>query len=178
MIDNAEITVVVQGPVQALPDRAQEEGITRRCLRSVREILPGSRIILSTWPGQDLSGLDYDELVISEDPGIVVIGYRADGSPQRQNWNRQIVSTRNGLRRVTTRYAMKLRSDNYLTGDEFRKLQTAYPARCTEYRILRERVVVNNTFTRLFAKGLPVAFHLCDFFYFGLASDVLDLWDV
>lgn len=178
MIENAEITVVVQGPVQSLPDRVQDEGITHRCLRSVREILPGARIILSTWPDQELAGLDYDELVISDDPGPNVIGYRADGSPIRQNYNRQIVSSRQGLQRVATRYAMKLRADNYLTGDQFKTLQAAFPQRCADYRILRERVVVNNTFTRAFAKGLPVAFHLCDFFYFGLASDVLDIWDL
>jgi hypothetical protein len=67
MIDNRDITVVVQGPVQALPDRDQDEGITQLCLRSVRELLPGARIILSTWDQQDLDGLDYDELVINTD---------------------------------------------------------------------------------------------------------------
>lgn len=178
MIANEDITVVVQGPVQSLPDRDQEEGITGRCLTSVREHLPGSRIILSTWPAQNLSGLDYDELVINEDPGPNIVGYGVDASPKKENYNRQIVSTCGGLRRVPTRYAMKLRSDNYLTSDRFKFLQQAYPKRCDEYRLLKERVVANNTFTRQYARGMRVVFHTCDFFYFGLAGDVIDLWDI
>ena len=178
MISNEDITVVAQGPIQALPDRDQDQGITHRSLASVREHLPGARLILSTWPDQDLSGLDYDELVISDDPGPNIIGYRNDGSPRQENYNRQIVSSLAGLRRVTTRYAMKLRADNYLTGDQFKRLQQAYPKRCASYRFLTERVVVNNTFTREYAKGQPVAFHACDFFYFGLTADVLAIWDL
>lgn len=178
MIDNRDITVVVQGPVQALPDRDQDEGITQLCLRSVRELLPGARIILSTWDQQDLDGLDYDELVINTDPGPNVIGYWKNGEPRKENYNRQIVSTVGGLRRVQSKYAMKLRADNFLTGDQFKALQTRFRKRGADCRFSRERVVVNNTFTRLFSKGLHVAFHNCDFFYFGLSEDVLDMWDL
>jgi len=178
MIRNSDITVVVQGPVQALPDRDQDEGITQQCLSSVREILPGARIVLSTWDKQELDGLDYDELVINTDPGINIIGYWENGEPRKENYNRQIVSTVGGLRRVQSKYAMKLRADNFLTGDQFKALQTRFQKHGADCHFSRERVVVNNTFTRLFAKGLRVAFHSCDFFYFGLSEDVLDMWDL
>ena len=56
-MDNQDISIVVQGPVQALPDRDQDVGITQRCLNSVREQLPGAHLILSTWKDQDLDGL-------------------------------------------------------------------------------------------------------------------------
>ncbi len=176
-MDNADITVVVQGPVQSLPERPQDEGITRRCLTSVRRFLPGARIILSTWENQDLDGLDFDELVINEDPGPNVIGYDRAGEPRRENTNRQIVSTVGGLRRVTTKYAMKLRADNYLTGTGFKSLQEAYPRRCDAWRLLRERVVVTNILSRRFYRGRRVVFFLSDFFDFGLTEDVLDIWD-
>lgn len=178
MIANEDITVVVQGPVQSLPDRDQDEGITHRCLQSVRTHLPGSRLILSTWPDQDLHGLEYDELVVSEDPGPNIVDYSTTGKPGKENQNRQIVSTVAGLRRVETRYAVKLRADNYLTGNHFKELQTQFPKRCDAHRYSRERVVTNNTFARLYAKGMRVAFHSCDFFYFGLTEDVLDMWDL
>jgi len=152
--------------------------MTAKCLTSIRKVLPGSRTILSTWPDQDFTGLDYDELVTSEDPGSNIVAYRSNGTPIIQNFNRQIVSSREGLKRVSTRYAMKLRADNFLISDRFKELQQAFPERCDRYRFLTQRVIVNNTFTREYAKGLPVAFHACDFFYFGLSDDLLDLWDL
>lgn len=173
-----EITVVVQGPVQTLNGRKQEEKITRRCLLSVREWLPGARIILSTWPSQNLNDLNYDELVVSEDPGPNIRNFHADGSPQKYNNNRQIVSTLAGLKRVTTPYALKLRSDNYLTNNHFVDLQSKYPKRSDKQAIFQERVVVSNVFTRKYAKGFRVAHHLSDFFYFGLTADLLKIWDL
>jgi len=174
----SDITVVAQGPVQVLNGRAQEEGITKKSLASVRQVLPGAKIILSTWKNQDLSGLDYDELVISEDPGANIRQYKKDGTPQYYNNNRQIVSSLEGLKKVTTKYAIKLRSDNYLISSEFVTLQKKFNKRCSKYQFLTERVVVCNAFTRKYAKGHKVAFHLSDFFYFGLTNDLLSLWDL
>lgn len=173
-----DITVVVQGPVQTLKGREQEEGITHKCLSSVRAHLPGAHIILSTWTEQDLAGLDYDELVVSEDPGPNIRNFHSDGRPQYYNNNRQIVSTLAGLKQVSTPYAIKLRSDNYLTGNGFVELQSRYPERCGSHSIFRERVVVSNVFTRRYAKGFRVAFHLSDFFYYGLTEDLLAIWDL
>jgi hypothetical protein len=177
-VDDKDITVVVQGPVQSLPERAQDDGITQRCLASVRAHLPDAKIVLSTWQDQELDGLDYDELVINEDPGPNILGYTAAGEPRPQNTNRQIVSTVGGLRRVTSMYAMKLRADNYLTGNGFKDLQQRYVKRCDEFRILRERVVVTNTLSRRYYRGRRVAFFLSDFFDFGLTADVLNIWDL
>ena len=176
--DYADISVVVQGPVQSLSDRGQEEGITKKCIDSVRKYLPGAKIILSTWHNQDLSDLYYDELVLCDDPGRNIRQYKKDGSPKYYNNNRQIISTAEGLKRVTTKYAVKLRSDNYLTSNGFVVLQKKFPTRCKQYKFLQERVVVANAFTRKYAKGHKVAFHLSDFFYFGLAKDLLMLWDL
>ncbi|WP_028869037.1 WavE lipopolysaccharide synthesis family protein [Psychromonas arctica] len=173
-----DISVVVQGPVQSLGSRGQEQGITNKCLNSVRNYLPGAKIILSTWHNQNLDGLDYDELVLCEDPGQNIRKYNKDGSPKYYNNNRQIVSTLEGLKRVKTKYAIKLRSDNYLTSNNFISLQTQFPARSNKYRFLKERVVTANAFTRKYAKGQKVAFHLSDFFYFGLTDDLLTLWDL
>lgn len=173
-----DITVVVQGPVQTLKGREQEAGITHKCLSSLRQHLPGARIILSTWPNQQLSGLDYDELVISEDPGPNIRNFHSDGRAQHYNNNRQIVSTLAGLKQVKTPYAIKLRSDNYLIGSRFIELQQHYPNRCGSHRLFHERVVVSNVFTRKYAKGFRVAYHLSDFFYFGLTEDLLAIWDL
>uniref|UniRef100_UPI004047EB93 WavE lipopolysaccharide synthesis family protein n=1 Tax=Roseivirga sp. TaxID=1964215 RepID=UPI004047EB93 len=178
MIDFKDITVVVQGPIQTFQDRPQEDGITRKCLESVRQHLPGSKIILSTWPDQDLAGLDFDELVISTDPGPNIRYYNKDGSPKYFNNNRQIASSKAGLKKVTTRYAVKLRSDNFLTGNHFVNLQEKYQNRFKDHQFFDERVVVCNVFTRMYAKGFRVAHHLSDFFYFGLTKDLLSIWGI
>lgn len=173
-----DITVVVQGPVQTFHDRPQEPNITQKCLASVRQFLPGAKIILSTWAGQDLSDLDYDELVISDDPGPNCRNYRLNGEPQWYNNNRQIVSSKAGLLKVNTPYAVKLRTDNYLISNAFVEFQTQFTRRSQNYAFLSERVVVSDTFTRRYAKGFPVAFHVSDFFYYGKTQDVLAFWDL
>lgn len=172
------ITVVVQGPVQALKGRDQEDGITVKCLNSIREYLPGAKIILSTWPNQNLQGLDYDQLVLCDDPGPNIRQYKQNGEPRYYNNNRQIISTSEGLKQVNTKYAMKLRSDNYLTSNDFVRLQAKFRKRCDEYKFLQERVVMSNVFARQYSKGHKVAFHLNDFFYFGLTDDLLTMWDL
>ncbi|OEF29483.1 WavE lipopolysaccharide synthesis family protein [Vibrio rumoiensis] len=173
-----DITVVVQGPVQTLNGREQEENITYKCLSSIRKYLPGASIILSTWEGQNIEGLDFDELVLNADPGSNIRNIKPSGEQQKYNNNRQIVSSYNGLKKVRTQYAMKLRSDNYLTSNSFVQLQKDYKQRSEKYKFLKERVVVADVFSRKYAKGFPVAFHISDFFYFGLAEDVLSLWSM
>ncbi len=128
MSDDADLSFVIQGPVQAAPDRPQAEGITAQCLASVRKFFPRSRIILSSWEGQHVAGLDFDELVLSPDPGPVILR-GPEGPLWKENLNRQLVSTRNGLRQVKTRRDCKLRSDMRLLGRDFAEIDQKYPLR-------------------------------------------------
>lgn len=173
-----DISVVIQGPVQSYQERAMDQNITKQCINSVRQFLPEAHIILSTWPDQELTDLDYDELIISEDPGSNIRYFTDRNQPKFFNNNRQIVTTLNGLKAVKTKYAIKLRSDNYLTSADFINLFEDYPQRGAEHQIFKQRIVIANTFSRKYAKGLPAAFHLSDFFYFGLTEDLLKLWDI
>ncbi len=168
---NTDISIVVQGPVQNYQGRTQAEGSTRRCLDSIRKHLPGSTIILSTWENQDLAGLDFDVLLESPDPGGNTDGFCP------ANYDRQIVSTRAGLRQVTTRYAMKMRGDNYLTGDQFKELQQQFTACNDSDRYFNERVVVNSNLFRRYSKSREVALMPSDFFYYGTTDDLLRIWD-
>ena len=56
-INPKDVSVVVQGAVDAKH--------TPRCLASIRKYLPGAYIILSTWEGQKVEGLDCDKVVTS-----------------------------------------------------------------------------------------------------------------
>ncbi|GJG88438.1 hypothetical protein tb265_36190 [Gemmatimonadetes bacterium T265] len=150
-------------------------------LESVRRHLPGAELVLSTWRGADVTGLPFDVLVESDDPG----GLRCDGWPDTRspaplpyNANRQIVSSRNGLRAASRPYAMKLRSDMMLTGTGFLDYVGRYPARSPEWRVLRERVIVPNWWSQNPRGRSRKPFHPSDWFHFGRREDVLDVWDV
>jgi hypothetical protein len=110
MIDGAEVSVVVQGPVVGGPSDAPERRRTQLALASVRAAYPACEIVFSTWKGAQTGGLIYDRLVLNDDPGAV----SQNDTTLRDvfnNLNRQIVSTRNGLAATTRRHAIKLRSD-------------------------------------------------------------------
>jgi len=168
---NEEISVVVQGPVQNYRGRIQAEGSTGRCLQSIRQHLPGATIVLSTWQGQALAGLDYDQLVISEDPGRNRDGFCP------QNYHRQVLSTKAGLARVKTPYAMKMRGDNYLVGDAFKSVQQRYKAANPSDRIFEEKVVINSNLFRRFSRCREVILFPSDFFSFGRTTDLKRIWD-
>ena len=165
------ISVVVQGPVQSSQARKQQEGITEKCLLSIRKYLPGATIVLSTWKGQDISHLEYDKLVLSVDPGQNKDGYCP------VNYHRQVLSTKAGLAVVTTPYAMKLRSDNFLIGNEFVNIQKVFSKKSKQYNFFSEKVVINSNLFRRTSNGHKVIFNASDFFYYGLTSDLKLIWE-
>ena len=166
-----QISVVVQGPVQNYKGRIHhEEGITQRCLDSIRTHLPGAKVILSTWPDQDLTGLDYDQLIISQDPGKNKDGFC------HVNYQRQIMSTQAGLNAVTTPYAVKLRSDNFLEGNQFVAIQQQFAKTELNQQIFSEKVVVNSNLFRRSSHGHRVIMSPSDFFYYGRTTDLNLIW--
>ena len=165
-ITGNDLSVVVQGPM--IPD------VTERCLESVRRQLPGAQIVLSTWRGSDTAGLDYDVLVENEDPGAHPCHRRLSSL---YNLNRQIVTTREGLRRAGRPFALKLRSDLHLTGTGFLDHWGRYPRRNSELRIFRERVINCTVYAQNPRRHQPTPFHPSDWFFFGLRDDLLLLWD-
>jgi len=171
-INFSDISVVVQGAI--------DHHITKICLESIRKFLPGCTIILSTWKGQQIEGLDYDEAILNDDPGAYVSFLENVGKMYTNNVNRQLESTKNGLNMVKTKYAFKLRSDMILTGNGFLNEYHKYPLYNNEYRIFMEKVIISDiytrrTFTYYTKKGahtIPHLFHVSDWFFFGLTQDL------
>ena len=129
----SDITVVVQGPTVGKPGSPPRERLTHLCLERVRKHLTGAEIILSTYHGSDVTGLSFDILVESEDPGATAY---YDGPSRVNNVNRQIVTTRAGLSRATRPYALKIRSDLLLEGNGFLRQFGKYPQRAGEWKLL------------------------------------------
>jgi len=178
MINQRDISVVVQGPIIGAPDDDLKQRLTLRCLQSVRRHLPEAEIVLSTWRDSDVSGLPYDVLVESDDPGAVWCNATPDVPRPPYNANRQITSTRAGLLAATKPLAMKLRSDMALTGKDFLNYFGRYTARAEGWRILGERVVVCDVISKNPRRKYKYPFHPSDWFHFGRREDVLNIWDI
>ncbi len=171
MISVKEISVVVQGAI--------DKQLTPKCLESIRKYLPGAEIILSTWEGSDADGLDYDELLLNRDPG----GYKHDFAIYNQprsmnNFNRQLVSTQNGVKKASRKYCLKLRSDIILKSASFLEYWEKFEIRDSKYELFSHRVLCGSLFSRenscQSGTGFPVPFHPSDFWFFGLIKDLED----
>jgi hypothetical protein len=164
----SDISVVVQGAV--------DPKLTPRCLASVRRHLPGAEVILSTWEGTDTSGLDIDISVLSPDPGAVKYE-----KTRHNNLNRQLLSTKAGLKKASRPYALKLRSDLELTGTGFLRTFDAWPLRDERYSLFSHRLTACQIFStknECDRRGnvLWRPFHVSDWWHFGRTEDVTALF--
>lgn len=170
-METKEITVVVQGAI--------DKKLTSKCLKSIREHLPEAEIILSTWEGSNVEGLDYDILVLNQDPG----GYKHDFAiynvpRSMNNFNRQLVSTLNGIKKVNRKYILKLRADLILTNSNFLSFWNLYESSNSKYKLFNHRVLCSSIYSRenscQSGTGFPTPFHPSDFWFFGLAKDLTE----
>lgn len=162
-IQSKDISVIVQGAIDKVN--------TPKCLRSIRKHLPQAEIILSTWKGSDLSGLDYDVLVENDDPGECEL-VRKFPQEQNNNINRQLVSSLNGLKHANRRYAMKLRSDMFLTGCGFIKIYEKF-SKPLDNTYFNQRIMVNGLTT-----SINLTFAIGDWWAFGLKKDLFSLYNI
>jgi hypothetical protein len=177
-IKNEDISFVVQGAIDRSISEANGKPATRNCLESIRRWYPGAEIVLSTWEGSDVSDLDYDVLVTSQDPGAYSVLPYGHILVAFGNGNRQIVSTLNGLKQARRKFAVKLRADIVFSGNQWIDMWDRFPERAPDWRIFQERVIIANHYTRNPLRGVRKPFHPSDWFMFGLRQDLLLLWNV
>ena len=174
----SEITVIIHGPILKEAVAGSPLGMTHEVVQSVRQVLPGAKVVITTWAGSDAGGLGAEQVVYSSDPG---------GSPygpgeRLNNVNRQIVAMRAGLERIDTRWALKLRSDTKLVSAGMVDLWPRYPERSPAFKVFENRIITSAILTydaRLcFGRKLftPFFFHVNDMIQFGLTSDLRRLW--
>lgn len=171
MINSSEISVVVQGAI------SKERNLTQRCLLSIRKYLPKSEIILSTWKNSDVTGLSCDKCIFSEDPGGVLLS-EDKNKKVFSNINRQITSTKAGLRAVERKYAIKFRTDMLFTSNNFLRYFEHYPKKSQHLDLLSSRVIVSSYFTPNPNRMIAKPFCVSDWFTFGLTQDVQNIWDI
>jgi len=174
-----EASFVMQGPVFGRVGDAPEARYTQAGLRSIRRYFPRAEVILSTWKEcnrpEFLEGLDYDQVVFSDDPGSCV---KDDVTRTRHNGNRLIVSSAAGLQAATRRYAVKMRSDMILLHDGMAALVGRYDRFDERYRLLRQRVLVSHVTTINPRRLVQLPHHVCDWFFCGLTEDLRNIFDI
>lgn len=165
-INSSNISVVVQGAI--------DKNITPKCLKSIRKFLPEAEIILSTWENSDVEGLDYDFLVLNQDPKALVYNFVCD---VKNNFNRQLVSTKNGIKNLNRPYCLKLRSDLIIRNNDFLNYFELFAARNNDYKIFEKKILCCAIYSRekscrVIGTGFPTPFHPSDFWMFGLTDDL------
>lgn len=158
---------------------------TKKSLQSVRKYFPKSKIILSTWEGEDLSSVQglYNEIVVNP---LMRPTYWAhlESCPWKalNTYDLQQYSVHKGLKACKTKYAVRFRTDFILRNRNFfkeylrfNKIFNKYEADC---QIFEERVLIHETLTiNPHIGDLGFTQHPADVFHFGLTSDLLKLWD-
>ncbi|MEJ7559229.1 MAG: WavE lipopolysaccharide synthesis family protein [Pedobacter sp.] len=161
------LSFVVQGPV--LKDSAIADGIfsTKDVLSSIRTHFPGSEIILSTWKGTETSGLEYDKVILNDDPGAIVI----PGVSSPFNHNRLILSSRNGIAIASHSVVVKTRSDvMFLNNSLLKRLDYIKPLK-GRYAIFRNSVLSTNYYVRNPVR-MNLLYHASDILLVGKKVDM------
>jgi hypothetical protein len=169
-----EFSVIIQGKIFGQLGQPYSKQLTLQCIDSIHKYLPGAEIIVSTWKDSEVDHLPADKVIFNEDPGATA--YHIHDPSFYNNNNRQIVSTCNGLKAATRKYAIKMRGDCRLSGTQFLNYLKPYP-RSEKYTFFKERVIIPTMFSRN-PRRIPQLIHPSDIFQVGLTVDLLSLWDI
>lgn len=170
-IDTADISVVVQGPV--------DNKFLPKLLKSIERYLPDSEIIISTWNGSEevIEKLNKKMTVLyNEDPGC---SFDDPAFKRAFNINRWIVSSKNGVEKATRKYVLKCRSDCEIINTNFLKYWNYYKKRESEFTYSEHKILIPAPYTLKFLgkkkdSRIETPFHVSDWYCFGLKDDVLN----
>ncbi|GHD14307.1 WavE lipopolysaccharide synthesis family protein [Tianweitania populi] len=169
-IANEDVTIVLQGGLGGDWD-------VRYSVRYLREVMPGVKIILSTQKTAAktlLDETDFDAVILTDDPGVLP-PVKLIGAPH--NVNRQIMSSAAGLAAVTTPYAIKLRTDAYLSSRKVVDLWSRWAEANPGPRLKgRARILIMSLFSLNPRFDERLCYHLSDFMQFGRTEDLRDFW--
>lgn len=157
MILATDISIIAQGAIAP---------ITKSVLNGLRTAFPGSELILSTWEGTDLSGLTFDKVVLSPDPGAQMADEVAHIA---NNVNRQIVSSCAGIKEASKPFILKTRTDILIHNADFLRYWGRYDGEV--HYVFKDRLLICNYYTRN-PRVMNICFHPSDWLLFGNAEDV------
>lgn len=164
-VADTDITFVFQGPWNAS---------LRANVEQTRRVFPSASFIISSTDRRVKNEHYNAEIVISTDPGALPPYKRGTDAPEN-NVNRQIVSTRAGLARVRTQYAVKIRTDCSMNSRAF---VAHYERFVLNLGRMPSRMLASSVYT-LHPQGIEgLPFHVSDWFFFGKTSTLREYYDV
>ena len=172
-IDSSEISVVVQGVV--------DKKNTLVCLKSIREQLPKAEVILSTYNNTSKELLDkldglYDKLVLNDPQPVIYDNVYKHISPN--HIFNQIISTQNGLKCATKKYAIKMRSDLKIVNTNFLNYFDKFDdIRSEDIKIFNKHILCLSCFCNIPQLEKQFCFLINDWFNFGLTDDIKNFWN-
>ncbi|BBC81299.1 WavE lipopolysaccharide synthesis [Acetobacter orientalis] len=175
-MDSKDISVVIQGPIYIGRNNGSIE--TEYVCRSIRELLPYSEIILSTYEGSIAPDADVDKVVFSADPGAIPF---EEGSDKPNNLNRMLVTSQAGIREVSRKFTLKIRSDMAVQHGKFIDHWERLAIAPHQFGIFEKQVIAYPIYSLRFEgkkKIMPKPFHVSDWCFFGLSEDVRFLFDI
>ncbi|GEM_PF-6188645 len=182
-IKTSDISVIIQGAIDLK--------MTTICLKSVRQNIPDGEIILSTWKNTDAKVLQelqelnekeklFNILLLHDEVNAVKSKfYHGKGTGFNNNIFKMILSSREGLKKATRKYALKMRTDMEMKNLNFIDYFGKFDDHETdEKKIVKNRLVISSVYTCKVFDYKDNSFRFSDWFHFGLREDVLKLWDI
>ncbi|MFA0945786.1 MULTISPECIES: WavE lipopolysaccharide synthesis family protein [Pseudomonas syringae group] len=167
-VDSRQISVVIQGPLclNVGPDRN-----IFACIRSIRTHLPQAEIIVSTWRNEDVSAVEAERIIVSDDPGAFI-----DDAGNQINTNRMLQSTLYGIQAATRRYVMKMRADHNLTSAALAVIGCAEDTGSDNPPLFDTPITTTTLYIRN-PERFPMLFHISDLVQFGTRDAMLFMWE-
>jgi len=164
-INKKDISFVVQGPI------VLKDNQTYKCLNSIRKFFPQSKIILSTWKDSELSKLDFDEVILSNDPGAKYLSF----NNYMNNINRMIISSKAGILKARTKFTVKLRTDMLVINSNLATLLSSIE---NKKGLFKSKIIIPSNWSKNPDYDEKMLFHPSDFLYAGLTDDLRDLFSL
>ena len=177
MIENKDITFICAGKIFT------KHHLTLNCLKSIRKYFPQSKIILSTWQDENISGLEnfYDGIILNQSPKSVGSACVPECSwyPKENSYNHQQLCVSKALEYCNTPYTVKFRTDFVFNNNKFIKYYEEFlDILGCKAKFFKQKVVIYSygTLNPLVDK-IPLPQHPSDLFFMGLTDDIKSLYD-
>ena len=171
-LDGSNLSIVIQG---ALNSRKE----TDQVINSYKSLLPNAEIIISTWPAFKKFASDCSKLVISNDPGSIDVS--AIGGRQHNNFNRQLLSSKEGVKSASKLFTLKVRSDLVLLNNKIIKSYNDILLQSIElnesYFKDKPLIVISNESSKK-PSLFPAYLHFCDWFMLSKTQEIKKLFDM
>ncbi|MDM1249722.1 hypothetical protein HXZ77_00940 [Acinetobacter johnsonii] len=172
LIDSSRISVVIQGLTHYV--EGDDNCLFYQCVNSIKKYLPDAEIIVSTWEGQVCDTSVVDLVIYNVEPESIFDMY--GGTPW--NFNKMLISTKNGILKSSREYILKFRSDLSLRSNKIfyvsRKVNV--PNTLNKYLFFFEPINISNLSVKNPCSYEHLLFHLSDIVQFGRKEFMLDLW--